>query len=105
MAPLDDAINRKHNVTKMRGITKYVCLVVVYIWPVFPFIYSPEIYGHIDGLEQDCSNSSALAMELLWSYYGVTAVLILAIDIAIFQLFHCMALWNRVNFTAANLTN
>ena len=29
---------------------------------------SQEIGHNIDGLEQDCSNSSALAMELLQSY-------------------------------------
>ena len=33
----------------------------------FRFIIMSELYGNIDGLVQDCSNSSALAMVLLQS--------------------------------------
>ena len=35
----------------------------------------PVKVNHFDGLVQDCCNSSALAMELLQSCNGVTAVL------------------------------
>ena len=31
-------------------------------------LFDPTIYIYIDGLVQDCSNSSAFAMELLQSY-------------------------------------
>ena len=36
-------------------------------WRKYTDLFQPIIQKHIDGLVQDCSNSSALAMELLQS--------------------------------------